>query len=136
MRAIPRVSVTDTVVNEIKNMIETGQLQPGEKLPTENEMCESMQVSRTCVREAIRVLQALGMVDIQPGKGSFVSQTPIDSRDKWYESSGLTMNDFIEVRMAIETVSTKLAIEKATKKQIEKLGKILDSFMMSIKWLP
>ena len=129
MRAIPRVSVTDTVVNEIKNMIETGQLQPGEKLPTENEMCESMQVSRTCVREAIRVLQALGMVEIQPGKGSFVSQTPIDSRDRWYESSGLTMNDFIEVRMAIETVSTKLAIEKATKKQIEKLGKVLELFL-------
>ena len=129
MREIQRVSITDTVVNELKEMILSGQFAPGEKLPTENEMCQNMKVSRTCVREAVRVLQALGLVDIFPGKGSFVSQTPIDTRERWYDVQGLTVNDFIEVRMAIETVSTKLAISKAKKHQVDKLESIHKSFL-------
>lgn len=129
MKEIQRVSITDTVVNELKEMIESGQFAPGQKLPTESEMCQDLKVSRTCVREAVRVLQALGLVEILPGKGSFVSKTPIDARERWYEASGLDSSDFIEVRMAIETLSTKLAIRKATKSQIEKLKKIHESFL-------
>ncbi len=129
MKEIQRVSITDTVVNELKEMITSGQFAPGQKLPTESEMCQDLKVSRTCVREAVRVLQALGLVEILPGKGSYVSRTPIDARDRWYEASGLDANDFIEVRMAIETVSTKLAIEKAKKSQVDKLKKIHESFL-------
>ncbi len=133
MREIQKVSITDMVVNELKKMIVEGQFAPGEKLPTENEMCQTMKVSRTCVREAIRVLQALDLVDIFPGKGAFVSTTPIDMREKWYDVQGLTVSDFIEVRMAIETVSTRLAITKAKKSQVEKLRKIHESFMEAIE---
>lgn len=129
MREIQRVSITDTVVDELRKMILEGQFAPGEKLPTESEMCQDMKVSRTCVREAVRVLQALGLVDIFPGKGSFVSKTPIDTREKWYDVQGLTVNDFIEVRMAIETVSTRLAISKAEKSQIDKLERIHKAFL-------
>ena len=51
------------------------------------------------------------------------SRTPIDTREQWYEASGLDANDFIEVRMAIETTSTQLAIKKAKKSEVDKLKK-------------
>ena len=129
MKEIQRISITDAVVGEIKEMIASGQYAPGEKLPTENVMCQNMKVSRTCVREAIRVLQAQGYVDIFPGKGSFVSETPITMQEKWFDVSGLTVEDFIEVRMAIETISTRIAINKTKERQVENLKQIHESFL-------
>ena len=58
MKAIQRMSITDSVVADIKEMIMSGEYKIGEKLPTEMKLCDQMGVSRTCVREAIRVLQA------------------------------------------------------------------------------
>lgn len=133
MKEIQRVSVTDSVIQSIKAMIVSGECAPGSKLPTENEMCQSMKVSRTCVREAIRVLQALRMVEILPGKGAFVSENPTPESEPWYAAPDTQFNDFIEVRIAIETISTRLAIEQATKRQINKLAKIHQSFLDAIK---
>lgn len=133
MKEIQRVSVTDSVIQSIKAMIASGEYAPNSKLPTENEMCQSMKVSRTCVREAIRVLQALGMVDIIPGKGAFVSANPNPDSEPWYNVPDTQFYDFIEVRIAIEPISTRLAIERATKRQINKLAKIHQSFITANK---
>ena len=54
MKAIQRMSITDSVVADIKEMIMSGEYKIGEKLPTEMKLCDQMGVSRTCVREAIR----------------------------------------------------------------------------------
>jgi len=133
MKEIQRVSVTDSVIQSIKSMISSGECAPGSKLPTENEMCQSMKVSRTCVREAIRVLQALRMVDIVPGKGAFVSENPTPDSEPWYNAPDTQFYDFIEVRIAIETISARLAIERATKRQITKLKQIHESFLKANK---
>lgn len=129
MKEIQRVSVTDSVVENIKEMINSGEFQPNDKLPTESTMGENMKVSRTCIREAMRVLQALGMVDIRPGKGAFVASPLLGNTDDWYNVEDAQFYDFMEVRMAIETISTRLAIKQATHKQLEKLEKIQESFI-------
>lgn len=129
MKEIQRISVTDSVIESIKSMILSGECLPGSKLPTENEMCQSMKVSRTCVREAIRVLQALGYVTIIPGKGAFAALEPVAESAPWYDVPDSQFEDFIEVRIAIETISARLAIERCTKRQVNKLAKIHESFV-------
>lgn len=131
MKAIQRMSITDSVVADIKEMIMSGEYKIGEKLPTEMRLCDQMGVSRTCVREAIRVLQAIGYVEIRPGKGAFVAnyQKSTDNSSLWYDVEGVKFYDFMEVRMAIETLSVRLAVERATDKQIRELREIHTSFV-------
>ncbi len=131
MKAIQRMSITDSVVADIKEMIMSGEYKIGEKLPTEMKLRDQMSVSRTCVREAIRVLQAIGYVEIRPGKGAFVAnyQKSTDNSSLWYDVEGVIFYDFMEVRMAIETLSVRLALERATDKQIRELRDIHTSFV-------
>ena len=131
MKAIQRMSITDSVVADIKEMIMSGEYKIGEKLPTEMKLCDQMGVSRSCVREAIRVLQAIGYVEIRPGKGAFVAnyQKSTDNSSLWYDVEGVKFYDFMEVRMAIETLSVRLAVERATDKQIRELREIHTSFV-------
>ena len=64
--------------NIIENQISSGELKPGEKVPSENTLCEQYQVSRTTARQAITELVNTGKVVRTQGKGSFVAQYPIN----------------------------------------------------------
>jgi len=70
---IERVSVAEHVANHILNLIKTGGLGPGQKLPTERDLAGSLQVSRPTVREALRGLQILGVIHMRQGGGVYVS---------------------------------------------------------------
>ena len=113
MKEIQRMSITDSVVATIKDMILSGEYKENEKLPAEMSLCQSLKVSRTSVREALRVLQALGFVEMRPGKGAFVAdykqkeETPNNMN---FNMDGARFHDFMEVRMAIETLSVRLAV--------------------------
>lgn len=132
MKEIQRMSITDSVVANIKDLILSGEYKVNDKLPTEMSLCQELKVSRTCVREALRVLQALGFVEIRPGKGAFVA----DYEKKMEKSNGVFSNldnarfhDFMEVRMAIETLSVRLAVERCTSKQLQSLKEIHQAFL-------
>lgn len=129
MKEIHRISIADEVVENIKEMIESGKYDAGSKLPTEMALCDMLKVSRTSVREAIRVLQALGYVEIRPGKGAFVSSRYVtENRNNWFNVDDVNYFDFMEVRMAVEELSVRLAVERATDKQIRELEEIHHSF--------
>ena len=129
MKEIQRISVTDAIVDRIREMIEAGSYAPGEKLPTESQFCESLKVSRTSVREAFRVLQTLGFVEIKPGKGAFVASTRARlPESNWYDVDGAEFYDFMQVRVAIESLSVRVAVERATEKQIGELSEIHQAF--------
>ena len=83
-REIQRISVTDAVVDRLREMIENGEYKVGEKLSTETELCKMFKVSRTSVREALRVLQTMGYVEMLPGKGAFVSDFQ-HKAENWYD---------------------------------------------------
>ncbi|WP_164878399.1 FadR/GntR family transcriptional regulator [Pollutimonas thiosulfatoxidans] len=76
---IERVSVAEHVANHILNLIKTGGLTSGQKLPTERDLATNLQVSRPTVREALRGLQILGVINIRQGGGVYVSSLkPVD----------------------------------------------------------
>ena len=68
-----KLTSTEIIIDEIANTILSGELKPGDKLLTEREFAEKYHVTRSCVREAIRSLSLIGMIEIRPGGGSYVA---------------------------------------------------------------
>lgn len=129
MKEIQRISVADAVAERIKDMICSGKCQVGQKLPTESKLCEDLKVSRTSVREAFRLLQAQGYVEIRPGKGAFVADFQTGLQVNWFEVDDAKYKDYMEVRVAIETLAVRLAVERATNQQIQDLQSVHESFL-------
>jgi GntR family transcriptional regulator len=92
-----RKTLTDVAQQELRQAITRGTYQPGSQLPTESELCEMLGVSRTVVREALRVLEDDGLVTRRHGVGTFVRNHPILKNlnfnfgiTEMIESAGLT----------------------------------------------
>src|SRR5690606_22841651 len=64
--------ISDEAVNQIKKLIDEGVFRPDDKLPSERELVQALSVSRTSVREALRVLEAMGYIEVLPGVGARV----------------------------------------------------------------
>jgi len=79
IKSVKRVTVTEQIMEQIVQLIRTGELQEGEQLPNERELAEQFGVTRGRVREALRALSLVGLITIKSGEGSFVNrqQEPI-----------------------------------------------------------
>lgn len=72
-------SAVDTVINKIKQLLLENKLKLGDKLPSENEISQGLCVSRGSVREAMKILAALGIIEIKPGNGTYIVDKPKDT---------------------------------------------------------
>ena len=127
MKAVERIPVVQQVVTSLKAYIEAGNLEVGDKLLTEMELCEMLSVGRGTVREATRTLQATGLVEIRPGRGTFVIRTSEPEREdmlRWFAENEVELRDVNEVRLAIEPLGIKLAIQRAKPADIKVLRAI------------
>ena len=128
---IDRVSISDQVAKQLQSLITAGVFKIGDKLPTENELCTQFGVGRSTVREAMRVLVAIGMIQIQPGKGAFVAKnedTSFDAIKYWFTEKHAELSELIEVRMAIEPLALRLAIQRASDENIQQIQEIHEAF--------
>lgn len=75
LKPIGKGSVVDIVVEQIKSLILNGEIGPGDKIPTEIELMEQLDVGRNSVREAIKMLTALGILEVKRGQGTYVATT-------------------------------------------------------------
>lgn len=111
--ALPLVSRTQHVRDQLVAAINRGDYAPGERLPSERELVELMGVSRVGVREAIRSLEAIGMVEVQHGRGCFVSSSPgeryASSFSRWVTSHGDEAFELLRVRGALDELAAELA---------------------------
>ena len=128
-------SLTDLFVEEIKTMILSGQLAIGEKLPTERQLAEEMNVSLAVVNAGIKRLSALGFIRIAPRKGIFVAdyvrEGNIDTMMQILAFSGHYINHEVldpisTLRRSIETGSARLACMNRTSEQLDSLGALVD----------
>lgn len=123
--------IYEEIMGQLKEMIFRGELKPGERLPSEREMSESMGVSRASVREALTALEAIGIVDIRPGEGTFVRQT---SNFETFEPLAFVLAlernpgaQMMEVRRVLETESAALAALRADENKLRKIRQSLDN---------
>ncbi|MDN5843749.1 MAG: GntR family transcriptional regulator [Alcaligenaceae bacterium] len=106
---VTRLRLHDTVVEYLRNFIVEGVLSPGTKL-NERELCETLGISRTPLREAIKVLAAEGLVDIIPNRGATVTQL-----------SELEVREMFEVMSGLEAFSGLLACERITAEELAEI---------------
>lgn len=135
MLKIKKISIIDEVIKAIRNMISTGNYGVGDRLPAELKLCEQLGVGRSTIREAFRVLQATGLIELRTGKGAFVKDvqdTTFDTIKKWFIEKESEVSELMEVRMAIEPVAVKLAIQRGTAKQLRQIKEIHDAFKKAV----
>jgi DNA-binding GntR family transcriptional regulator len=108
------LSLRDQVLAELRNRIVDAQYRPGERL-TEDRLAEDFGVSRNPVREALRVVEAEGFVELHPRRGAVVASP--DER---------TMRDMFAARAVLEPLAARIAAERATDEQLHALRDLLD----------
>ncbi|HEX3590091.1 MAG TPA: FadR/GntR family transcriptional regulator [Pseudonocardiaceae bacterium] len=125
--AVSANRMSEAIVEQIRGLIRGNRLRPGDRLPSERELCERLGVSRVTVREALRVLEAGGLVEIRVGArgGAFVT-TPSSDRlgaglADLINLAPITSVEVTEARLVFELGIIPTLIERATDEDIERL---------------
>ncbi|MBI3637356.1 MAG: FadR family transcriptional regulator [Candidatus Rokubacteria bacterium] len=116
------------IVQQIEGLLERGDLRPGDQLPPERMLAEQFQVSRASVREALRSLELLGIVETRAGGGTFVRQVAASDVSRPLTSlitRGHTIADVIEVRSLIEPAIAAQAATRRSEAEVAELRELL-----------
>lgn len=120
----------EDIIENIKMMIMTGKLKQGEKLPSERELAEYFNVSRIPVREALKILEYMGIIANVRGEGMYIRNIEIsDIISKLnfaFATTSNTLLDLVEVRDALETTAAYYAALRRTDDDIARLQVSLD----------
>ncbi len=137
MKSLERVSQIDMVVSQLKEFFQSDAIQEGDKLPNEKELCETLRVGRSTLRESIRALEVMGYVKLYPGKGAFLAQKKLDNATssviQWLSENKPHVTDIVEIRMALENLAVKLAVERASKEQLAYIDKCRLTFEKALE---
>lgn len=111
------------IANQIRNQIEQGNLKPGDRLPPERGLAENFGTSRATVREALRALEIIGMIDSRVGQGTFIKTSSLSEIDNMLSEIATQTSplEVFEARLGIEPYLGKLASLNATKEDIQYL---------------
>jgi len=128
-RAVQKIRVSEDIIDQVRDLIASGRLKPADRLPAERELAQTLSLSRSAVREAIRAMESLGILEARPGKGTFVAASHgSQGRDPitgtLYRAWSM-QHKLFEVRRVIEPDLASLAARRATAEQIEKMRAIL-----------
>lgn len=127
--AVRRTKVYEKVADQIQRMIGDGLLRPGDKLPPERELTEMFQVSRSSLRDAIRALEIMGLVEPRQGEGTVVRDLSPDSLINPLSTMLIRkrqmVGELLELRKIIEPPLAARAAAKATSEDLASLEDIL-----------
>jgi GntR family transcriptional repressor for pyruvate dehydrogenase complex len=126
--SLSRRPLPDIIAERITATIANGTLKPGERLPSEPTLAKQLQVGRTSLREALRKLSTLGVIEIIRGKGTFICEPPADDPTtqyvKWSVDQGFALTELLEARIGLETTAAGLACVRATDDELEELHRL------------
>ena len=134
-KPIKNKKVYEHVVEQIQDMVMNRTLKIGDKLPSERELVEQLGVSRTSIREAMRALEVVGLVESRQGEGNFISgnidNSFLEPLSVMFMLKGGCPNDILELRRIIELEAVRKAAEKINEKEKEEIKEIMDSLRSS-----
>ena len=124
------MALTDEAIDRIKSMITSGELRPGDRLPKEADLAERLGLSRNSLREAVRALSLIRVLDVRQGDGTYVTslepqlllETMSFVVDFHRDDS---IRQFLEVRHILEPAATELATRRMSDADLDRLGAIL-----------
>ncbi|PIB34034.1 GntR family transcriptional regulator [Reichenbachiella sp. 5M10] len=122
----------DKIINQIKELITSGQLTPGDRLPPERKLCEALGVGRSHVRDAIKKLEFYGILKTLPQSGTVVAGLGMTALEGLISDVlKLEVKDFkalVETRVILETNAAALAAQNRTEEDIEGLEEALQAY--------
>lgn len=124
------MSAVDDAFQGLREMISSGRVKPGQKLPVESELCEQLGVSRGSLREAVRIASALGLIESRHGSGTYVSEL---GPEQIFSGLSMTIDllpldgliESYELRRVLESHTAAQAAARMTPERIEKLGSLI-----------
>lgn len=127
---IKSTRIYEEIVRQVKALISEGRLKSGDQLPPERDLAEQFKVSRTSVREALRTLESLGLIEIRPGEGTFVREVSVESLIEPLAQVILSHREAVaelfEARRLLEPAIAGLAARRATRDEIQEMERILE----------
>lgn len=130
---IKNTKVYEQVIYQIKDMIDKGILKKGDKLPSERDLVEQLQVSRTSIREALRSLEVIGLIECRQGEGNYIKS---NFEDNLFEPLSIMFmleesnsDEICELRKIMEVEASGLAAKRITDEQLNELKEITQSFI-------
>ena len=130
-------SPVDKIIIQIRSLITSGQINPGDKLPSERKLAEKLGVGRTHVRDAIRKLEFYGILKTLPQSGTVVAGIGMIALEGLItDVLKLEKSDFtslVETRVLLESNSAKLAALRRTENDIEEIKKAISAYEIKIK---
>lgn len=122
--------ISDQVCEQIKKLIDLGELPPGSRLLSERALSQALDVSRTVVREAIQRLTAMGLLVQYQGRGTFVLKKSAPHNNylsAMIKTHDVSLNDFLEIRLAFECQAAYLAAQRANDSDISAMENSIDT---------
>ncbi len=125
MQTLQRTNLTDSLIAEIKQMVSRGELSGGQRMPSETELATRFGVGRSTVREAMKALALMGVVEISPGRGTFVCREArellMEARVTRLRLSDPKVQEVYEARKVIEVELAALAADRATPQDLQEI---------------
>lgn len=137
IRPVTKTSISDDIVDQIMAFIADGSLKPGQRLPSERELCKNFGVGRSSLREALRCLCIVGVLTSRVGEGTAVALDGGKFFGKIVEWRIITeqhdIDDLLQVRIALESVTAAGAARRASEGEIAKLHQLLTQMELVVK---
>jgi DNA-binding FadR family transcriptional regulator len=119
LRTLQPQRLSDGVVSELVTAIRAGRLRQGEKLPSERQLSEQLGVSRVSVREGLRMLELLEVIEVRQGRGAFVVSSDVRPSGRllrhWLSAHRGEVLELLEVREALEATAAALAADRSAR---------------------
>jgi GntR family transcriptional regulator, transcriptional repressor for pyruvate dehydrogenase complex len=124
------MALTDDAIARIRTMIQAGELPPGTRLPPEHQLAAELGISRSGIREAVKVLASARVLDVRRGDGTYVTSLApallLQGVGFAFELlQGETLLEVMEIRRLLEPGATAVAAERITDEQLDELGDLL-----------
>lgn len=130
LTSLKKESVVQSVINRLTDGMRTGELKPGDKIPTEPELAESLGVARSSIREAVKILTYLGVLESKRHEGTFVcsgfEESMIDPMVYGIILNKDSFDNLMELREMTEAGMMRLAIRNHDENQIAELEELLE----------
>jgi GntR family transcriptional regulator, transcriptional repressor for pyruvate dehydrogenase complex len=137
IRPVTKISISEEIATQIIDLISSGDLKPGQRLPSERELCEHFGASRSSLREALRCLSIVGVLNARVGDGTSVAADGGRFLRKIVEWRLITeshdVENLMEARIALEGVSAANAALRATEEDRRKFRQLLADMKAATK---
>ncbi|MCC7161967.1 MAG: FadR family transcriptional regulator [Anaerolineae bacterium] len=131
IKQVKRGRISDQIVVQLRDLIKKDVLKPGDKIPGEYELAQRFSTSRPSMREALRTLETMGLVEIKSGSGSYVASSPWQSKSltenlKWLVERRSVVLKVLEVREVLQGLAARSCAVQITDLQLEALADTLN----------